>query len=243
MKKIITLTLIISFLSTNIGFCESLNIDKNEQNQTEQILNKDVSSEENKDNLKNTVLIDKNNIENVKKSAKKLSKKEYKRSTVFKYYTPYEITFKNTNEMPILMTTDTEVEFVKQDGSIIKSSTRRDIYMRTRKRDRGRHYALAIPGIFLGTAVSVGTFMLGTPIGYGIYRAMQYPVIKAGRTNVMISQDLYSNHGLPLRFEPGIEYPIYFYPPEKTDIKSVILKKVPLNNTICDIEIPIEEAI
>lgn|SRR5574344_1354748 len=178
-------------------------------------------------------------MKGISTSAKDIS--AYSQKTVLKYYNPYEISIKNFNSKPILINAKTEIDYKLADGSVIKSQSRRDLYRRTRKRDMGRYYGLALPGALIAGGVTGITFGLGAPLGALIFIGMYCPTDKAVRTNVKISQELYNTYSLPIRLEPDTEYQVRLYIPVNTNVKTVIIKNVGFDNQkMYDIEMPLK---
>lgn len=175
------------------------------------------------------------NIPNVNVQTKnlediKIKKERYRYKTVLKYYIPYEATITNNNKTPILLNTDSDVEFILTDGTTIKSQSRREIYTRTRKRDMGRYYSFALPGALIAGGITGITFFILAPVGAVIAVAMYEPTNKAVRANVDISQELYNTADLPIRFEPQKSYPVRFYLPKKADVNAVKINNLTINN-------------
>lgn len=175
-------------------------------------------------NIPNTSIQTKN-LEDIK-----IKKERYRYKTVLKYYTPYEATITNNNKTPILLNSDSDVEFILTDGTTIKSQSRREIYKRTRKRDMGRYYSFALPGALIGAGITGITFFILAPVGAVVSVAMYEPTNKAVRANVDISQELYNTADLPIRFEPSKTYPVRFYLPKKAEVKAVKINNLTLNN-------------
>ena len=179
------------------------------------------------------------NLKGISSSVKNLRNENYNEKTVLKYYTPYEVRIKNSNSYPVLLTTNSEIELVLEDGTVLKSQSRRDLYKRSRKRDMGRYYGLGIPGAIIGGGVTGITLFIGAPIGAAIMIGMYVPVDKAVRSNVKISQELYNTYTLPIRFEANQTYPVRFYLPKKSEVKTIRITNVAISeNKIGEIEIP-----
>lgn len=179
------------------------------------------------------------NLKNISSNVKNLSNENYNEKTVLKYYTPYEVQIKNSNNYPVLLTTNSEIELILEDGTILKSQSRRDLYKRTRKRNMGRYYGLGIPGAIIGGGVTGITLFIGAPIGAAIMIGMYVPVDKAVRSNVKISQELYNTYTLPLRFDSNQTYPVRFYLPKNIEVKTIRITNVAVSeNKVGEIEIP-----
>lgn len=99
--------------------------------------------------------------QNIETKFTKATKKEYKQKTVAKHYDVYNLEITNKNKQPLLLTTDTDVSFTLDNGTVITSETRRTMYRRVRKRDMGRYYWFALPGAVIAGAVTGITFFIG----------------------------------------------------------------------------------
>lgn len=168
--------------------------------------------------------------QNIETKFTKATKKEYKQKTVAKHYDVYNLEITNKNKQPLLLTTDTDVSFTLDNGTVITSETRRTMYRRVRKRDMGRYYWFALPGAVIAGAVTGITFFIGAPIGFAICVGMYAPTDKAVRTNVKISQDLFNENVLPIRMEPEKTYNVRIFAP-----KNQIIKKVTISNVSFDL--------
>lgn len=160
----------------------------------------------------------------------KIKKEKYKYKTVLKYFIPYEAVIINNNKSPLTLTTESEVEFITADGSIIKSLSRREIYKRTRKRDIGRYYSVTLPGAAIAGGITGITFFILAPVGVLIAAGTFETTNKAVRTNVDISQEIYKSADLPIRFETSKSYPVRFYIPKKIDVKAIRITNLSLDN-------------
>lgn len=179
---------------------------------------------------------------NINSGMVELTKKEYKNKTVLKHYTPYTLKLKHTNDKPILLSANTEVDLVTLDGKVIKSDSRRTQYRNSRKRDMGRYYWLGIPGAIIAGGLTGITLFLGAPIAAGIYVGMMAPTDKAVRGNVKISQDLYANYDMPIRIEPNTDYEIRLLLPNDVKVKELKITNTSFDmNKMYDITIPVEE--
>lgn len=147
--------------------------------------------------------------------------KTYKHKTVLKHFSPYLLTVTNNNSKPIILSSASELHFLLDKGEDVTSLSRRDIYRKTRKRDMGRYYWMALPGSVIGAAITGITFFIGAPLGAAIAVGMYLPTDKAVRNNVKIAQDLNVNKDLPIRFEPQKTYEIRILAPNDLNIKAV----------------------
>ena len=179
---------------------------------------------------------------NVKTEMIELTKKEYKHKTVLKHYTPYTLKLKNTNSKPILLSANTEVDIVTLDGKVIKSDSRRTQYRKSRKRDMGGYYGLALPGALIAGGVTGITLFIGAPIGAAIYVGMAAPTDKAVRGNVKISQDLYAKYDMPVRIEPNTDYEVRLLLPNDVRVKELKITNTSFDmKKMYDLTIPVEE--
>lgn len=160
----------------------------------------------------------------IKKEEKK--KKEYRFKTVLKHYNPYILTITNKNTKPVLFSSDTEVHFLLDGGYDLTSQSRRAIYRKSRKRDMGRYYWVAIPGAVIAAGITGITLFLGAPIAAVVAVSTSLPADKAVRTNVGISQDLFNTHDMPIRMEPGTTYEVTLLVPKKADVQKVKITNV-----------------
>lgn len=147
--------------------------------------------------------------------------KTYKHKTVLKHFSPYVLSVTNNNSKPIILSSASELHFLLDNGEDITSLSRRDIYRKTRKRDIGRYYGIAIPGCIIGGAITGITLFIGAPIGAAVAVGMYVPTDKAVRNNVKIAQDLNVHKDLPIRFEPKNTYEIRILAPNDLNIKAV----------------------
>lgn len=172
------------------------------------------------------------NLKNVKAddNGKVKRKDKYKYKTVLKYYIPYEIQITNNNTKPVLLSTDTDIDLILEDDTEIKSQSRREIYKRTRKRDMGRYYGIALPGAIIAGGITGITFFIGAPLGALIAVGTFEPTNKAVRGNVDISQEMYNTGDLPIRLEPKKTYPIHFYIPKKENVKAIRINNMTIEN-------------
>ena len=130
-----------------------------------------------------------------------------------------------------MLSSETEIAFELNDGTIVKSESRRNIYRKTRKRDVGRYYWFALPGAIIAGGITGITFFIGAPIAALVAIGMYAPTDKAVRTNVKISQDLYKNNQLPIRIESNKDYIVRFLIPKHLDIKNIIITNVMLDSS------------
>jgi len=180
-------------------------------------------------------------MQNINSSARKLSQSEYKYTTVLKKYSPLDVSITNNNAKPVLLSSNTEVDFVLKDGSILKSESRRNSYRHSRKRDMGRYYGIALPGALIAGGVTGITFGLGAPLGAAIFIGMCLPMDKAVRSNVKISQDLFKGAQLPISLEPEKTYHVRMLVPKNVGIKKIVISNTSFDmRTMYAITIPVE---
>lgn len=170
------------------------------------------------------------NLNNVKADDNGKVKRKYKYKTVLKYYIPYEIQITNNNTKPVLLSANTDIDLILEDDSEIKSQSRREIYKRTRKRDMGRYYGIALPGAIIAGGITGITFFIGAPLGALIAVGTFEPTNKAVRGNVDISQEMYNTGDLPIRLEPQKTYTVHFYVPKKENVKAIRINNMTLDN-------------
>lgn len=202
-----------------------------------------VYAAENLPNIKTEVTKLKLSEADLDKSAdQENKKKQYKYKTVLKRYIPYEAKITNNNKIPVLLNTNTDIDLLLEDGSYIKSDTRRDIYKLTRKKDIGRYYGIAIPGAIVAGVVTVITLFIGTPLGALIAVGTMEPTNKAVRGNVDIAQELYKYKDLPIRLDAGKSYNVNFYIPKNEYISAIRINNLNLekNKTNYQIIIPLD---
>ncbi len=180
-------------------------------------------------------------LPNVTAVVKTISKEEYKHTTVWKKFIPLEIAITNNNNEPVLLSSNTEVDFLLSDNTSIKSASRRNMYRRSRKKDIGRYYSFAIPGSIIAGGVTGITFGLGAPLGAGIMVGMYVPTDKACRTNVAISQDIFKEYMLPIRMEPASTYNVRMLIPKKQSVKEITITNTSFDmKKMYDLKIPVE---
>lgn len=202
-----------------------------------------VYAAENLPNIKTEVTKLKLSEADIEENANPDNKKnQYKYKTVLKRYIPYEVKITNNNKTPVLLNANTDIDLLLEDGSYIKSDTRRDIYKLTRKKDIGRYYGIAIPGAIAAGVVTVITLFIGTPLGALIAVGTMEPTNKAVRGNVDIAQELYKTKDLPIRLEAGKSYNVNFYIPKNEYISAIRINNLNLekNTTNYKIVIPLE---
>ena len=170
------------------------------------------------------------NLNNVKADDNGKVKRKYKYKTVLKYYIPYEIQITNNNTKPVLLSANTDIDLILEDDSEIKSQSRREIYKRTRKRDMGRYYGIALPGAIIAGGITGITFFIGAPLGALIAVGTFEPTNKAVRGNVDISQEMYNTGDLPIRLEHQKTYTVHFYVPKKENVKAIRINNMTLDN-------------
>ena len=180
-------------------------------------------------------------MQNINSLVKKLPECEYRQKTVLKKYYPLDVVITNNNAKAVLLSSNTEVDLVLKDGSILKSESRRNLYRHSRKRDMGRYYGIAIPGALIAGGVTGITFGLGAPLGAAIFIGMCLPVDKAVRTNVKISQDLFKGAQLPIRLEPEKTYNVRMLIPQYAEIKQIVISNTSFDmKKMYEIRIPVE---
>lgn len=183
-------------------------------------------------------------LSNIDFSVKKLSEKSYPQKTVRKHYIPYLASITNNNGQPLLLSTNTELELVSDDGESIISENRRSLYRSSRKRDMGRYYTVTMPTSVMAWAIVGLTFGIAIPAAAVIHFVGEIPANKAVKTNVGIAQDLYSDKQLPIRFEPNKSYDVLFLLPKAKNIKGLKITNVTFDNeTMFDMIIPLEEGL
>lgn len=153
-------------------------------------------------------------------------KNEYKYKTVLKRYKPYILTITNNNSKPVLLSSNTEVHFLLDEDCNLTSENRRAIYRKSRKRDMGRYYWVALPGALIAGGITGITFFIGAPIAAVVAVGMYVPTDKAVRTNVGISQDLFVKHDLPIRLEPKQTYNVRMLIPKKAEVEKVKITNI-----------------
>lgn len=146
--------------------------------------------------------------------------------TICKNYKVYDLKITNNNPKALLVSSDTEVSFINEFDEVIKSKSRRTQYKKSRKKDLGRYYAIALPGAIIGGVITGITLFIASPIGGAIAVGTYLPTDKAVRTNVAISQDLFNTNGLPLRLEPKKTYNIRILAPKDLELKEVIFSNI-----------------
>ena len=152
--------------------------------------------------------------------------KEYKQKTVKKHYKVYDLSITNKNTNPLLLTTNSEILFIQNDGTVIKSDDRRKIYRKSRKKDIGRYYSFALPGAIIAGGITGITFFIGAPIAAAVYVGMYLPTDKAVRTNVKISQDMFNTIILPIRMEKDKNYKTRVFIPKNIEFRKVVISNV-----------------
>lgn len=202
-----------------------------------------VYAAENLPNIKTEVTKLKLSEADIEESTNSDNKKnQYKYKTVLKRYIPYEVKITNNNKTPVLLNANTDIDLLLEDGSYIKSDSRRDIYKLTRKKDIGRYYGIAIPGAIAAGVITGVTFFIASPLGALIAVGTLEPTNKAVRGNVDIAQELYKNKDLPIRLEAGKSYNVNFYIPKNEYISAIRINNLNLdkNKTNYKIIIPLE---
>ncbi len=165
-------------------------------------------------------------IPNVSAVMTEIDAKEYKHKTVRKHYNVYNLKITNKNTKAVLLSSDTEVSFISDYQDDVTSATRREQYRNSRKRDMGRYYGIALPGALLSGCITVATLFIGSPVAAAVFAGMYLPTDKAVRTNVAISQDLFAENALPIRFEPNQTYNVRVLVPNDIDVNGIVFSNV-----------------
>lgn len=166
----------------------------------------------------------------------------YKHKTVRKHYNVYDLKLTNNNTRAVLLSSDTELSFITDyDGEII-SGSRRHLYRKSRKRDMGRYYGIAIPGALISGCITVGTLFIGSPAAAAVFAGMYLPTDKAVRTNVAISQDMFNKNVMPSRLEPKQTYNVRLLVPKDIDLNEIVFSNVSFDlKDMYDLKIKVEE--
>lgn len=81
----------------------------------------------------------------VESASRQLDVDEYAYKKMIKYYTPYEVAVANRNPIPFVVTSDTGLEFVMSDGTVVNSKSRRMIYRKTKRFDISKYTSFVWP--------------------------------------------------------------------------------------------------
>ena len=162
-------------------------------------------------------------LKNIQSSFKETTEDNYNHKTVFKHYKFYYLKIKNKNSKPLLLSSNSELFFITEDGDAILSENRRTQYRKVRKRDMGRYYWFALPGAIIAGGITGITFFIGAPVAAAVYVGMYLPTDKAVRENVKISQDLFNSNFLPIRMLPNKEYCVRILVPKELEIDKIRL--------------------
>lgn len=150
------------------------------------------------------------------------TKDQYQFKKVNKKYDPYLVTFINKSDKTILLTTDTRLEFITKGEQKVSSESRREIYRKTRSRDMGKYYGIALPCAAIGGGIIGITFGLGTPVAIGVMFLGILPAANASKVNSDFANDLYTARKLPLRMLPDETYQIRVLVPKQMNLKNII---------------------
>lgn len=168
---------------------------------------------------------------------------QYQFKKVNKIYDPYLVTFVNKTDKTILLTTDTMLEFETKNNQNIISDSRREIYRKTRSKDMGKYYGIALPGSALAGGIIGITFGLGIPVAIGVIILSVKPSANAAATNADFAKDLYIARKLPLRMSPNETYQIRVLAPKQAPIKNIIFTNLVFendkSNTRYDLKLPV----
>lgn len=165
-------------------------------------------------------------IPNVAAVMTQTEESEYKHKTVRKHYNVYDLKITNKNAKPVLVSSDTEVNFITDYADDVTSDTRRHQYRNSRKRDMGRYYWIALPGAVISGLITGATLFIGSPVAAAVFAGMYLPTDKAVRSNVAISQDLFAKNGLPIRFEPNQTYNVRILVPNDIDVTEIVFTNI-----------------
>lgn len=169
-------------------------------------------------------------IKDFEAEVKRQTKDQYQFKKVNKKYDPYLVTFTNKTGKTILLTTDTGLEFVTKGEQKVVSESRREIYRKTRSRDIGKYYGIALPCSAIGGGIIGITFGLGTPVAIGVILLGMLPTAGASKVNSNFANDLYIARKLPLRMTPDETYQIRVLAPKQMNIKDIIFTNLVFEN-------------
>lgn len=182
-------------------------------------------------------------IKDFEADVKRQTKDQYQFKKVNKKYDPYLVTFTNTSDKTILLTTDTALEFVTKGEQKVASATRREIYRKTRSRDIGKYWGFAYPGACVAGFITGFTFGLGIPVAIGVYILSNKPYKDASKVNSNFANDMYIARKLPFRMLPDETYQIRVLAPKQMNIKDIIFTNLVFendkSNTKYDLVIPV----
>ncbi len=151
---------------------------------------------------------------------------EFSQKNLEKQYKAYKVTIRNNSVAPVLLSSDSEIFFVLKNGSVIKSETRKQIYKKTRKADRGKYCIFAIPGKIASKVVTYCTLYTCASLGTGIDLAMSAPADLAIKNNVKISKEVFYENPLPIKFDTNSQYNIIIYAPKEFDIEEIVISNI-----------------
>ncbi|MCR5265671.1 MAG: hypothetical protein K6E29_03650 [Cyanobacteria bacterium RUI128] len=158
-----------------------------------------------------------------------VSTADYKQKRVRKTYNVYNVVIRNNGTLPILLSSDSEIFFVLKNGSVIKSETRRQLYRKLRKADKGTYYTLASFGKLLSNIITYSTFGTFMSAGVGIHMALAAPTEMAIKNNVKISKELFYENPLPVFFDRESQYYITVFVPKEYDLEEIVISNVSLD--------------
>lgn len=150
----------------------------------------------------------------------------YKQKRVRENYKVYDVVIRNNSNLPILLSSESEIFFVLKNGSVIKSESRRQLYRKLRKADKGTYYTLAGFGKLVSKIVTYSTFGTCMSIGTGIHLALSAPTDMAIKNNVKISKELFYENPLPVKFDRESQYDITVFVPKDYDIEEIVISNV-----------------
>lgn len=156
----------------------------------------------------------------------RLSKDQYQHKKVLKKYDSYLLNIENKTNKPILLTSESTVIFVNNNGETLENETRRDIYCKTRRKDVGKYYSIGMPCIAIGGFITGATFGLGIPVAIGLGIIGTRPASKATKENYQVAYELYQSRGLPLKFEPKELNQVLLLVPKEEIIDKIIITNV-----------------
>ena len=151
---------------------------------------------------------------------------EFSQKNFEKQYKAYKVTIRNNSVAPVLLSSDSEIFFILKNGSIIKSETRKQIYKKTRKADRGKYCVFAVPGKIVSKIVTYCTFFTCAALGSGIDLAMSAPADLAIKNNVKISKEVFYENPLPIKFDRNSQYNIIIFAPKDYDIEEIVISNI-----------------
>jgi len=156
----------------------------------------------------------------------RLSKDQYQHKKVLKKYDSYLLNIENKTNKAILLTSESTVLYVNNNGETLENETRRDIYRKIRRKDIGKYYSIGLPCIAVGGLITGATFGLGIPVAIGLGIIGTRPANKATKENYQLAYELYQSRSLPLRFEPKELNQILLLIPKGESINKIIITNV-----------------